>query len=197
MREEYNIDELNPRKNPYVNCENIEHLTNLINDAIIDARFVAEKLKPARIAAYLIQHGVQLHNNPNTISLPCPVGTTLYRIDHYERACSYHDEHRNNLYYCVNDWKCKHLCDGKCNAGVDYKIYTIKNADAQCILGNAQYFGTRVFADKEEAERELEKKRAEEVERMKKAVLELPGYYEGYREHWEDECEDDEDDEDD
>lgn len=193
MREEYNIDELNPRKNPYVNCENIEYLTNLINDAIIDARFVAEKLKPARIASYLIQHGVQLHGNPNTISLPCPVGTTLYRIDSYERACSYHHEHRNNLYYCVNDYKCRHLCDGLCNDGFDYEIYTIENASAMAILGNAQYFGTRVFLDKEEAERELEKKRAEETELMVKRGKELPSSYEGYREYWEDECEDEDD----
>ena len=191
MREEYNIGELNPRKNPYIKCDNIEHLTSLINDAIIDARFTAEKLKPARIAAYLIQNGVQLHGNPNTISLPCPVGTTLYRIDSRERACSYHHNHRSNMYYCVNDYRCKHLCDGLCDDRFEYEIYTIENASAMAILGNAPYFGTRVFTDKEEAEKELEKKRAEEIERMRRAALDLSASYEGYREHWEDECEED------
>ena len=154
MRKEYDFENLNSRKNPYVDGENIEHITRLVNDAIIDARFVAETLKPARIAAYLIKNGVQLHNNPNTISLPCPVGTTLYRIDKYSKACSYHHEHRDNLYYCVNDWKCRHLCDGMCDAGFEYKLYAIENADAMTILGNAELFGTdRLFLDEEEAQK--------------------------------------------
>ena len=72
-------------------------------------------------------------------------------------------------------------------------VGSIENADAMAILGNAPYFGTRVFIDKEEAERELAKKRAEEAELMVKRGKELPPSYEGYRECWEDECEEDDD----
>jgi hypothetical protein len=195
MREEHNIGEFNHRKNPYARSENIEHLTKLINDAMVDARFTSEQYKPARIAAYLIKNGVQLHNNPNTISLPRPIGTTLYRIDRYSKTCSYHHENREcNLYYCVNDWKCRHLCAGMCDAGFEYKLYTIKNADAMTILGNAELFGTdRLFFDKEDAEQALAKKQAEEIELRKQRGKELMPSYEGYREYWDDECEDDDD----
>lgn len=189
MREEYNFDKLNPRKNPYV-----DKLTSLLADAMMvvsDGECSIPNVKP--IAEYLAKQNVVVKDNKTIIELPCPIGTTLYRIDQYERACSYHHEHRNNLYYCVNDWKCKHLCDGTCNAGIDYQLYTINNANAMTILGNASLFGTRVFLDKEEAERELEKKRAEEKELMVKRGKELPPSYEGYREYWDDECEDDDD----
>ena len=194
MREEYNFEKINSKKNPHVGCGNIEHLANLINEVMADVKFTSEQYKPARIAAYLVNHGVRFNDNPNTISLPCPVGTTLYRIDKHSKACSYHHEHRDNLYYCVNDWKCRHLCDGLCDAGLEYTIVPIRNASAMAILGNAELFGTdRLFLDKEEAEKELAKKQAEEIELRKKRGRELPASYEGYRECWDDECEDEDD----
>ena len=81
-----------------------------------------------------------------------------------------------------------------CDSGVDYKLYKIENASAQVILGNAQLFGTdQLFLDKEEAEKELAKKQAEEIELRKKRGKELPPSYEGYREYWDEECEEDDD----
>ena len=201
MQDEYNIPELNPRKNPYVN-----RLESLIDEAIlnVDDNFGMPNAK--QMAEYLAERNVIVANastpafvepavGDTIVHLPVPVGTTFYRIDSYSKACSYHHEHReNNLYYCVNDWKCRHLCDGLCDAGKEYKVYPIRNASAQVILGNASLFGTnKLFLDEEEANREAARLNAEEVELRKKRGLELPEYYEGYREHWEDECEDDED----
>lgn len=188
MRDEYNFDELNPRKNSYV-----DKLTSLLANAMIvvsDGECSIPNVKP--IAEYLAKQNVVIKDDKTIIELPCPIGTTLYRIDKYERACSYHHEHRDNLYYCVNDWKCRHLCDGLCDAGFEYKICTIQDASAMAILGNAELFGTdRLFLDKEEAEKALAKKQAEEIELRKQRGKELPPSYEGYREYWDDECEDD------
>ena len=201
MQEEYNIPELNPRKNPYV-----DRLETIIDEAIlaVDSNFGMPNAK--QMAEYLANHNVVIANEriptfvepavgDTVIKLPVPVGTTFYRIDNHSKACSYHHEHReNNLYYCVNDWKCKHLCDGLCDAGREYKVFTIRNASAQVILSNASLFGTnKLFLDEKDANREAARLNAEEVELRKKRGLELPSYYEGYRENWEDECEDDED----
>lgn len=114
------------------------------------------------------------------VRLPCPVGATMYRIDSRTRACSYHYNTRDNMYYCINDYKCRHICDGKCDAGVDYNIHSINNADAQAILGNSSLIGTRVFLDKEEAEKELLKKREEERRIMLKVAQKLDWQYKAY-----------------
>jgi hypothetical protein len=54
------------------------------------------------------------------VKLPCSIGSTLYRIDSQTRPCSYHHNTRDNMYYCITDYKCRHICDGKCDAGVNY-----------------------------------------------------------------------------
>lgn len=169
---------------------NINHLEKLIDEAILAVDDNFGMPNATQMAKYLADRGVVIKDDKTIIELPCPVGTTLYRIDQYERTCSYHREHRNNLYYCINDYKCKHLFDGKCDAGTDYKIYTIENASAMAILGNAHLFGTRVFLSKEEAETELKKKQEEELHRMLKDAVYLPPHYEGYR----DDSDEDEDD---
>ena len=188
MKEEYDF-QYNARKNPYIN-----QLEKLIDDAMseVDNNFGMPSAK--QMAEYLASRGVTIKDD-SIVILPVPVGTTLYRIDRYSKHCSYHCEHReSNLYYCINDWKCKHLCDGLCDAGFEYKIYTINNADARTILGNAELFGTdRLFLNKDDAERELSRKQAEEIELRKKRGKELPQSYEGYREYWDDECEDEDD----
>ena len=114
------------------------------------------------------------------IKLPCPLGTTLYRIDSHTRACSYYHNTRDNMYYCINDYKCRHLCDGKCNAGIDYTICTINNATAMAILGNESLIGTRVFLDKESAEKELAKKKEAEQQLMLKASRDFDHPYKAY-----------------
>lgn len=114
------------------------------------------------------------------VRLPCPIGSTLYRIDSKTRFCSYHHNTRDNMYYCIEDYRCKHICDGKCNAGIDYHIYEIHNADAKVILGNKDYIGTRVFLTKEEAERELTKKQEKERYFMAKASQEFDHPYAAY-----------------
>lgn len=189
MREEYNFDELNPRKNPYIG-----RLEELIDEAILSVDDNFGIPNATQMAKYLSDRGVVIKDDKTIVELPCPIGSTLYRIDPYERSCSFHHNHRNNLYYCINDYKCRHLCDGKCDDRIEYKIYTIENASAMAILGNAHLFGTRVFLDKEDAERELEKKNAEACEEMLKEAVRLPRSYEGYRDYWDDEFEDEEED---
>lgn len=140
---------------------------------------------------HLIANRIVINDGTNVISLPCPVGTTLYRIGSTTRACSYHHNTRDNLYYCVNDTfgVCKHICDGKCDAHTEYNIHIIQNANAQVILSNAPLLGTRVFLDKEEAEKELEKKRVEAHDAMLRDAVTLPNSYEGYRDYWDEDDE--------
>lgn len=131
-----------------------------------------------------------------TVFLPCPVGTTLYRIDSDRKSCSYHLNTRDNLYYCINDTfgVCRHLYDGKCDAKLTYKLYTMANCDAITILGNAKWLGTRVFTDKDEAERVLAEMQKKEDENWAKESRTLPHayrYYEGYFDGEEDEYEED------
>jgi hypothetical protein len=86
------------------------------------------------------------------------------------------------------------LCDGLCDSGKEYKIFTINNANAMAILGNAELFGTnRLFLDKDEAELEAARLNAEEKELMKKIGVELPPGYEGLRDDWNEYCEDEDD----
>lgn len=85
------------------------------------------------------------------LELPCPIGTDLYRIDSRYKTCSFSGTHKDE-WYCMNVLNCHEECDS-CK---EYYIYEIKNADAMAILGNAKYFGTRVFLTREEAEKKLE-----------------------------------------
>lgn len=114
------------------------------------------------------------------VRLPCPIGTTLYRIDSRTRACSYHHNTRDNMYYCVEDYKCRHICDGKCDAGVDYNIYAMHNASATTILSNKEWIGTRVFLNSEDAEIELAKKQDEEHRITLKVSKEFNHPYKAY-----------------
>ena len=99
----------------------------------------------------------------HVVPVPCPVGTTLYRIDYMTKACSYHLNTRSNEYACINDIQCPHLFDGKCDEHIEYSLTVIENANAQVILGNEHLFGTRVFTDETEARKVLEDyKQAEE-----------------------------------
>lgn len=122
------------------------------------------------------------------VKLPCPIGSTLYRVDKRTRPCSYHDNTRDNLYYCINDTfgVCKHLYDGKCDAGTDYSIYTIRDASAMVILGNKDYIGTKVFLSKEDAETELAKKQEEERFLMLKNAKTLNYPYDSYYDYFDD-----------
>lgn len=168
-------------------CEYVKQLEELLDRAILATDDYYGVPNTKQIAEYLIEHGIVLKDDKTIIQLPCPIGTTLYRIDSDKRACSYHWNTRDNMYYCINDsfGVCEHLCDGKCDAHTEYKIYTIENASAMAILSNAHLFGTRVFLNKEEAEKELEKKRAEAREEMLREAVTLPDDYEGYRDYWE------------
>lgn len=85
------------------------------------------------------------------LELPCPIGTDLYRIDSRPKPCSFKNHHKDE-WYCMNILNCNEECD----SGEEHYIYEIKNADAMAILGNAKYFGTRVFLTREEAEKKLE-----------------------------------------
>lgn len=85
------------------------------------------------------------------LELPCPIGTDLYRIDSRNKPCSFKSHHKDE-WYCMNVLNCNEQCD----SGKEYYIYEIKNADAMTILGNAKYFGTRIFLTREEAEKKLE-----------------------------------------
>lgn len=85
------------------------------------------------------------------LELPCPIGTDLYRIDRRYKTCSFRNT-RKDEWYCSNVLNCNEECDCR----EEYYIYEIKNADAMAILGNAKYFGTRVFTSREEAEKKLE-----------------------------------------
>ena len=102
----------------------------------------------------------------HVVPVPCPVGTTLYRIDYMTKACSYHLNTRSNEYACINDIQCPHLFDGKCDEHIEYSLTVIKDANAQTILGNEHLFGTRVFTDETEALRVLEEKKKEEERRI-------------------------------
>ncbi len=108
----------------------------------------------------------------NVVPVPCPVGSTLYRIDYMTKACSYHLNTRSNEYACINDIQCPHLFDGKCDEHIEYSLTVIENANAQVILGNEHLFGTRVFTDEAEARRVLEEKRAEEKKRVEQRCAE-------------------------
>lgn len=140
-------------------------------------------------ADFLAARGVAVVDGVNVIALPCPVGSTLYRIDGHTRACSYHHNTRDSMYYCVNDYNCRHLCDGKCDAGTDYRLFVIKDASAMAILGNADLIGTRVFLNEEEARTALEKKREEERKIMEQEAVKLSPTYECYRDYWDEDDE--------
>lgn len=85
------------------------------------------------------------------ITLPCPIGTNLYRIDSRYKTCSFKNTHKDE-WYCSNVLNCNEECDSR----KEYYIYEIKNADAMTILGNAKYFDIRVFTSREEAGKKLE-----------------------------------------
>ena len=108
----------------------------------------------------------------HVVPVPCPVGTTLYRIDYMTKACSYHLNTRSNEYACINDIQCPHLFDGKCDEHIEYSLTVIENANAQVILGNEHLFGTRVFTDEAEARKVLEEKQAEEKKRVEQRCAE-------------------------
>ena len=84
------------------------------------------------------------------LELPCSVGTNLYRIDSRNKTCSFKNVHKDE-WYCSNVLNCNEECDSV----EEHYIYEIKNSDAMAILGNQKYFGTRVFASRDEAERKL------------------------------------------
>ena len=91
-----------------------------------------------------------MHKNC-VFTLPCPIGTTLYRIDSRHKTCSFRGTHKDE-WYCSNVLNCNEECDSR----KEYYIYEMPNADAMTILGNEKYFGTRVFTSREEAEKKLE-----------------------------------------
>ena len=103
---------------------------------------------------------------PHVVEVPCPVGSTLYRIDHQRESCSFHHNNRLNEYACLNEIKCPHLCDGKCDEYVKFYMTVIENADAQTILGNQKLFGKRVFTDKDQAQKVLEDYKWAEEKRL-------------------------------
>ena len=92
-----------------------------------------------------------LKDKDKFIELLCTIGTDLYRIDSRQKPCSFRNHHKD-------EWCCMNVlnCNEECDSGKEYYIYEIKNADAMTILGNAKYFGTRVFLTREAAEKKLE-----------------------------------------
>ena len=89
------------------------------------------------------------------IELPCPIGTTLYRIGQYVRPCSLYQTYKNKA-YCRDLHNCPNLTNNKCDSNIEYHIIELPSANALNILMSQKDFGTRVFLTREDAQKKLE-----------------------------------------
>ena len=88
------------------------------------------------------------------IELPCPVGTTLYKVYSYMHTCSLYKTCKNEI-YCRDLHNCPNLTNNKCDSHIEYHILELPNAHALNILMVQKDFGTRVFLTREDAERKV------------------------------------------
>mgnify|MGYP003302042479 CR=1 FL=1 len=108
----------------------------------------------------------EFSNRHLTFTVPWPVGTTLYRVDKKRVPCK-HGEIRYDSYSCP----CYHNCyldHFTCQCSVDYKVFTMENADIRTIVCNMDKANETVFDDKNKALAVAEKLKKEYEKERKK-----------------------------